>query len=222
MICDFCNCYIALSGYIYIFNGYFTNDFLLFDTKKFKCFEEILKDNNISKDVLNYYKDIVNKLYKKGSIIINNEFFNKLTSSFDKTFEHPEIKENKINESPQKSNTEQKMDNISNNGNKLNHNEQTSKNKLNEDSFKLIQKKYLRLSFRMIDRDYERMKYLDNFFLKFEFNSIEINCIKKKSEYFENIINSLKNAIINLGNPYNYNLRRKLSNIILKNLLVIL
>lgn len=45
---------------------------------------------------------------------------------------------------------------------------------------------------------------------------------KKKSEYFENIINSLKNAIINLGNPYNYNLWRKLSNIILKNLLVIL
>ena len=39
---------------------------------------------------------------------------------------------------------------------------------------------------------------------------------KKKSEYFENII------IINLGNPYNYNLWRKLSNIILKNLLVIL
>ena len=103
------------------------------------------------------------------------------------------------------------MDNISNNGNKLNHNEQTSKNKLNEDSFKLIQKKYLRLSFRMIDRDYERMKYLDNFFLKFEFNFIEIICIKKKSEYFENII------IINLGNPYNYNLWPKL-----KNLLVIL
>ena len=43
----------------------------------------------------------------------------------------------------------------------------------------LIQKQYLRLSFRMIDRDYERMKYLDNFFLKFEFNSIEIICIKK-------------------------------------------
>lgn len=39
---------------------------------------------------------------------------------------------------------------------------------------------------------------------------------KKKSEYFENII------IINLGNPYDYNLWRKLSNIILKNLLVIL
>ena len=184
-ISDFCNFYIALSGYIYIFNGYFTNDFLLFDTKKFKWFEEILKDNNISKDVLNYYKDIVNKLYKKGSIIINNEFFNKLTSSFDKTFEHPEIKENKINESPQKSNTEQKMDNISNNSNKYN---QLDTCKLNEDSFKLIQKKYLRLSFRMIDRDYERMEYLDNFFLKFEFNSIEIICIKKKSEYFENII----------------------------------
>ena len=125
---------------------------------------------------MNYYKDIVNKLYKKGSTIINNEFFNKLTSSFDKTFEHPEIKENKINESPQKSNTEQKMDNISNNGNKLN---KLDTCKLNEDSFKLIQKQYLRLSFRMIDRDYERIEYLDNFFLRLEFNSIEINCIKK-------------------------------------------
>ena len=74
----------------------------------------------------------------------------------------------------------------------------------------------------MIDRDYEQMKYLENFFLKLEFNSIEINCVNKKSEYFENIINSFKNTIINLGNPYNYNLWRKLSNIILKNLLVIL
>ena len=68
------------------------------------------------------------------------------------------------------------MDNISNNGNKLN---QLDTCKLNEDSFKLIQKKYLCLSFRMIDRDYERMEYLDNFFLRLEFNSIEINCIKK-------------------------------------------
>ena len=150
--------------------------FFYLTQRNLKCFEEILRDNNISKDVLNYYKDVVNKLYKKGSTIINNEFFNKLTSSFDKTFEFPEIKENKINESPQKSNTEQKMDNISNNGNKLN---QLDTCKLSEDSFKLIQKQYLRLSFRMIDRDYERMEYLDNFFLRLEFNSIEIICIKK-------------------------------------------
>ena len=239
-ISDFCNCYIALSGYAYIFNGCFTNDFLSFDTKNFKCFEKILMNNNVLKDALNYYKDVVNKLYKKGSTIFNNEFFNKFTASFEKTFEYPEIKENKISESPQKSNIEQKKDNISDNGNKLNqldtcdtsniqidnksieNSEQTSKNKLNEDLFKFILKQYFRLSVRMIDRDYEQMKYLENFFLKLEFYSIEINCVNKKSEYFENIINSFKNTIFNLGNSYNYNLWLKLSNIILKNLLMIL
>ena len=39
------------------------------------------------------------------------------------------------------------MDNISNNGNKLN---QLDACKLNEDSFKLIQKQYLRLSFNIL------------------------------------------------------------------------
>ena len=38
----------------------------------------------------------------------------------------------------------------------------------------------------------------------------------------ESIINSLKNTIKNIGNPYNFNLWRKLSNIILKNIFVIL
>ena len=64
-ISDFCNCYIALSGYAYIFNGCFTNEFLLFDTKNFKCFEKILTNNNISKDALNYYKDVVIIFLKK-------------------------------------------------------------------------------------------------------------------------------------------------------------
>ena len=58
-----------------------------------------------------------NKLYKKGSTIFNNEFFNKFTASFVKTFEYPEIKENKISESPQKSNIKQKKDNIIDNVN---------------------------------------------------------------------------------------------------------
>ena len=229
-ISDFCNCYIALSGYVYIFNGCFTNDFLSFDTKKFKCFEEIIMKNNISKDVSNYYKDAVNKLYKKGSTIINNEFFNKFIESFEKTFEYPEMEGNKINESPKKSNTEQKKNNINVNDNKLTqldtcdtsniqkdnksieNSKQTSKSKLNEDRFKLIQKQYFRLSFMMIDRHYDQMKYFENFFLELEFNSIEINCLNKKYEYFENIITII---ISNMNGPifiilkFNFNYRKK-------------
>ena len=48
---DFCNCYIALFGYVYIFDGCFENEVLLFDTKNFKCFNEILANNKIVKTI---------------------------------------------------------------------------------------------------------------------------------------------------------------------------
>ena len=65
---DFCNCYIALYGYVHIFNVCFVKEFLLFDTKNFKCFEKILVNNNISKVIKNFYEDAVKKLYKKEKI----------------------------------------------------------------------------------------------------------------------------------------------------------
>ena len=66
------------------------------------------------------------------------------------------------------------------------------------------------------------MTLLEKTLLKIEFKSAEIDSEKKKVKYLENSIISLKQTIINLGNPYNFNLWRKLSNIILKNLFVIL
>ena len=49
-----------------------------------------------------------------------------------------------------------------------------------------------------------------------------INIANKKIEYLEKYYKSLKNIIINLSNPYNLNFWRKISNIILKNIFIIL
>ena len=49
-----------------------------------------------------------------------------------------------------------------------------------------------------------------------------INNEKKQFEYLENCYESLKNMIINLSKPYNFNLWRKIANIILKNIFIIL
>ena len=242
---DCCNGYIALFGYIYIFKGFYSNEFLLFVTKYYKYFEEILVKNNILKDVKIYYENAVNKLYKTESVKLNDEFFNEFLKFFEKeSFKYQkeaiDAKGNKGKETPKNLNIELKKEEHSENGNKsaqfdtcdisnfqidnksIENGEHIFKNKAYEDSIKSLQGQYFHLSFKMINKDYKQVNYLESIFLKLEFNSVEINCGKKKSEYFENLIISLKNTVTNLGNPYNFNLWRKLSNIILKNLFVIL
>ena len=54
------------------------------------------------------------------------------------------------------------------------------------------------------------------------FNSKYLKVQKKNIEYLEQYIFSLKNTIINLSNPYDFNFWRKLANIILKNIFIIL
>ena len=78
------------------------------------------------------------------------------------------------------------------------------------------------LLFYEIERIYDRNKILEQLILDSEFHSTIITIEKKRNDYQENLINSLRNTIKSLGNPYNFNLWRKLSNIILKNIFVIL
>ena len=54
------------------------------------------------------------------------------------------------------------------------------------------------------------------------FNSKYFKVQKKNIEYIEQYIHSLKNTIINLSDPYDFNFWRKLANIILKNIFIIL
>ena len=53
-------------------------------------------------------------------------------------------------------------------------------------------------------------------------NSSYFDVAKIKINYLDAVICSLNNIITNLSNPYNFNLWRKISNIILKNIFIIL
>jgi len=85
-----------------------------------------------------------------------------------------------------------------------------------------VKKEILQLKMSVIKDLYYNVQFSEKIILSFEFQSALLNCERKKVEYLDNLIISLKSTITNLGNPYNYNLWRKLSNIILKNLFVIL
>ena len=104
--------------------------------------------------------------------------------------------------------------------------EPNSKNKSLEDQIALLTKELskvkIKLEFSDIERCFSELEIFQQLILNTEFNSSIINIENKRSEYLENVINSLKKIITNLSNPYNYNLWRKLSNIILKNIFVIL
>ena len=238
---DCCNGYIAIFGYVYIFKGVFVNEFLQFFTQDHKYFKEVLTEFNILNEVKMHYENSINKLYKEKSIIIDDQLFNEFISYFEEeSFDFKKVeKEKKENEkisSPQKLNAEIKKDEISENGNKSTQHETFDssiiqiENKSLEDG-ELVTKKTLNnnpillkndILCIIIKKSYSYLTLLEKTLLKIEFKSAEIDSEKKKVKYLENSIISLKQTIINLGNPYNFNLWRKLSNIILKNLFVIL
>ena len=78
------------------------------------------------------------------------------------------------------------------------------------------------LLFSEIERIYDKIEIFEKLILDSKFNLDYVNIEIKRSQYIENIVNSLKNTINNLANLYNLNLWRKLANIILKNIFVIL
>ena len=239
---DCCNGYIAIFGYVYIFKGVFVNEFLQFFTQDHKYFKEVLTEFNILNEVKMHYENSINKLYKEKSIIIDDQLFNEFISYFEEeSFDFKKVeKEKKENEKvslPQKLNAEIKKDEISENGNKSTQHETFDssiiqiENKSLEDGELVTKKKTLNnnpillkndILCIIIKKSYSYLTLLEKTLLKIEFKSAEIDSEKKKVKYLENSIISLKQTIINLGNPYNFNLWRKLSNIILKNLFVIL
>ena len=239
---DCCYGYISIFGYVYIFKGVFVNEFLQFFTQDHKYFKEVLTEFNVLNEVKMHYENSINKLYKEKSIIIDDQLFNEFISYFEEeSFDFKKVeKEKKENEkvsSPQKLNAEIKKDEISENGNKSTQHETFDssiiqiENKSLEDGELVTKKKTLNnnpillkndILCIIIKKSYSYLTLLEKTLLKIELKSAEIDSEKKKVKYLENSIISLKQTIINLGNPYNFNLWRKLSNIILKNLFVIL
>ena len=78
------------------------------------------------------------------------------------------------------------------------------------------------LEFELKKSDFEAIKEKYDLLEESIFYSAYFNIAKKKIEYLETYIKSLKNILVNLSNPYNFNLWRKIVNIILKNLFIIL
>jgi hypothetical protein len=78
------------------------------------------------------------------------------------------------------------------------------------------------LLFEKSKNEFDRLELKCKIMIETELNYNLIEIEKNKIDYLEGIIISLKNTINNLANPYNFNLWRKLSNIILKNIFVIL
>jgi hypothetical protein len=80
----------------------------------------------------------------------------------------------------------------------------------------------IKLEIEMIEIKFKWLETNEKLNYESIFNSLYLNAAKKNVEYLEQYIKSLRNTITNLSNPYNFNFWRKLSNIILKNLLIIL
>lgn len=78
------------------------------------------------------------------------------------------------------------------------------------------------LLFDKTKNEFDRLELKCKIMIETELNYNLIEVERSKIDYLEGIIVSLKNTINNLVNPYNFNLWRKLSNIILKNVFVIL
>ena len=80
-----------------------------------------------------------------------------------------------------------------------------------------IKMKIMELNLNM---DY--LKLSESFISVSTINSALINVEKMKCDYLDNLNRKLINGMKNLANPYNFNLWRKISNILLKNIFIIL
>ena len=85
-----------------------------------------------------------------------------------------------------------------------------------------LKKEILSLKIKSIKSDYEILKVNERLNYENIINLAYSNIAQRKISYLEAYIQSLKNIIINLSNPYNFNLWRKISNILLKNIFIIL
>ena len=85
-----------------------------------------------------------------------------------------------------------------------------------------LKKEIISLKIKSIKSDYEVPRINERLNYENTINSAYSNIAQRKISYLEAYIQSLNNIIINLSNPYNFNLWRKISNILLKNIFIIL
>ena len=92
--------------------------------------------------------------------------------------------------------------------------------KMKENELKVDENEFnfqLKLELLNIDSKLELLELDEKINYQSLFNSTLLKIEKKKNEYLDNYIQSLKNIVINLSTPNNFNFWRKIVNIILKN-----
>ena len=187
---------------------------------------------------LNLTKNDSSEKEKKENSI--NELNENISINMDEKFKDIKIIENNSkNESNKNSSIEElsKIDDINNNKEKIdidkkekNIPKENLKNEINYKNIvdvvsniqKEIKENKIQIKFEFILRDIKFIQKFDKLNYESMINSKYLKVQKKNSEYLEQYIGSLKNTIINLSNPYDFNFWKKIANIILKNIFVIL
>ena len=147
---------------------------------------------------------------------IGDNFENKIKNSTDDEYD---IIKNNLNEEIKINDTKINKNELQNIDIKKSENQNFFNSKIIVESLK---KEILSLKIKSIKSDYEILKVNERLNYESIINLAYSNIAQKKISYLEAYIQSLKNIIINLSNPYNFNLWRKISNILLKNIFIIL
>ena len=211
-ISDYCLAYLALVSFRYSINEKSIKDenFYVFDLSSYANFSALLDNYMIKNQIKEKYEEnskiIRDKVDKVG---INK--YTELFQIFDRNHIYLKNYEKKVVEINQIEAI--KVDD--------------GKEKQEEEIITLALKNEidtmkLEMKFNLVNLEYKLLVTKEQISYESIINSSLLELGKIKDEYLDTIIYHLKDTVTKLTNPYNINLWRKVSNIILKNLFVIL
>ena len=222
-LCDFCLAYIALIGYVFIFKGIKAKNLFNFYPEFFKNYYNYLKKYEDPLSIQELFENYLSHMEKKENV--DFEVINMLQNKVEFSKTEQEDKSTDKNTSSFTHETgNMKIDFIyENNSEEVTYKESFEKleNEISLLNDKILSQEADNLSQQVI-QGFEHLETKE----QLSVNSVIINTLldveKKKVELLDNVVQSLKKNVINLSNPYELNLWRKIANIILKNLFVIL
>ena len=193
---DICNAYIALKGFREFCVSSLDKEILKFNPDDYPHFYSLLTLYNKIEIVKNFYEININVLYNK----VNQ--YDLLATEWVKNYKN----ENSIRilnfviKNDKEKKTEMEIKDL-------------------REKFQLLMNNYKLLAIKSEINDINKKEQI--VISQESISSIQSVSINKM-DYLDNNINLLENTVKNIINPYNFNLWRKISNIILKNIFIIL
>ena len=227
---------------ISIYNSAVQNKYLslikIFDINKIFILEQIIENDKIkTKEPQDTKKKIlnssVNQELKNSSVKISKSANGKKSktkdeSSFKKNNRADDIfRKNKILTPKKLYDSNAKSNNIKESKSKEESKKDKSlinanKNKEKSSDISDLKDEIEKLKIKTLDLDIKCLELGEVLFSESSINAALIKIEKTKSDYLDNLNRKLINTMKNLANPYNFNLWRKVSNMLLKNIFVIL